>query len=179
MNALKTACACGLLLLIGAAAGADEPPAPQLTAEHKTLESWIGGWSGEGEMKPGPFGEGGPVTWTEDCTWFESSPFHVACTSEGSGPMGPMKGLGIIGYNSEKGVFTHYGVDSTGWAGYSEGTRDGGTWRFESEEMMGGTTYHTRFTMTMQDNSSMTFSWEMSEDGEKWIVLMDGTSTKQ
>ena len=93
--------------------------------------------------------------------------------------MGAMKGLGIIGYNGERKVYTHHGVDSSGWSGYSEGTRSGDTWTYQSEEMMGGKTYHTRFTITMKSPTQMVFTWEMSEDGSNWMLLMDGTSEKK
>ena len=54
------------LALFSSAVGlAEEPMAPpQPTAEHKELGMWVGGWSGTGEMKPGPFGPGGPMSST-------------------------------------------------------------------------------------------------------------------
>jgi hypothetical protein len=179
MSVLKTAFGVVVVLAFAVSAVAEEPAAPQLTPEHKALESWLGHWSGHGELKPGPWGEGGDMTWTEECSFFEGSHFHVVCRSEGNGPMGPMKGLGIIGYNPEKGVYTHYGVDSSGWSGYSEGKHEGQTWKFKSQEIMGGKTYHTRFKMVMGDSGEMDFSWEMSEDGSEWTVLMDGKSTRK
>jgi len=115
MNILKMVCGVSLVLIGFAIAGAEEPLEPQLEPEHEALEMWVGKWSGQGEMKPGPFGPGGPMSWTEDCTWFEGSKFHVVCRSEGTSPMGSMKGLGIAGYIPEKGVYTHYGVDNTCW----------------------------------------------------------------
>jgi hypothetical protein len=159
---------------------AEEPmEAPQPTAEHKGLAMWLGSWSGSGEMKPGPFGPGGPMKWTEECSWFAGGEFHVICKSKGNGPTGPMVGLGIIGYHPGKKVYTHYGVDNNGWSGYAEGTRSGDSWTYKSTETMEGKTFHSRFTITMESPTAMTFSWEMSEDGEKWIVMMDGTSKKK
>ena len=157
----------------------EKPEMPKPTAEHEELAKWVGSWSGTGEMKPGPFGEGGPMSWTEKCSWFAGSEFHVICKSEGSSPMGPSKGLGIMGYNAEKKVYTHYGVDSNGWSGYAECTRSAATEIYTSKEMMGGQTFHTRFTMTMKSATKMDFSWEMSEDGSNWMLLMEGTSEKK
>jgi hypothetical protein len=159
---------------------AEEPTGPPMpTAEHKELGTWLGSWSGSGEMKPGPFGPGGPMNWTEDCTWFAGETFHVICRSKGDGPTGPMRGLGIIGYDPGKKVYTHYGVDNNGWAGYSEGSLSGDDWTFRSTETMEGKTYHSRFIMKMKSPTAMTFTWEMSEDGKTWTVMMDGTSTKK
>ena len=171
----------GVVVIVGCAvvAASQEPPVMQPTAEHKQLEAWIGSWAGSGELKPGPFGPGGPMSWTEDCAWFEGGRFHVVCRSDGTSPMGPMKGLGIVGYNAEKKVFTHYGVDSTGWSGYAEGTRSGSTWTFRADELMGGKVIHGRYTMTLVTPTKMTFSWEMSEDGSSWVVMMDGTTEKK
>jgi hypothetical protein len=171
----------GVLMLFSSAliAAADEPLMPQPTPEHEALAVWTGTWSGQGEMKPGPFGPGGKMTWTEECTWFEGSKFNVICRSEGTGAMGPMKGLGIVGYNAGKGVYTHYGVDSTGWSGYSEGTHTGDTWTFQSKETMGDKTFHSRFEMKLVSPKNMEFSWAMSEDGTNWVVVMDGTSEKK
>ncbi|HOC44132.1 MAG TPA: DUF1579 family protein [Thermoanaerobaculales bacterium] len=179
MNDLKRLV--GVVVIVGCAvvAASQEPPVMQPTAEHKQLEAWIGSWAGSGELKPGPFGPGGPMSWTEDCAWFEGGRFHVVCRSDGTSPMGPMKGLGIVGYNAEKKVFTHYGVDSTGWSGYAEGTRSGSTWTFRADELMGGKVIHGRYTMTLVTPTKMTFSWEMSEDGTSWVVMMDGTTEKK
>jgi hypothetical protein len=159
---------------------AEEPSGPpQPTAEHKDLAMWLGSWTGNGEMKPGPFGPGGPMQWTEECSWFAGARFHVMCKSKGNGPTGPMVGLGIIGYDAGKKVYTHYGVDNNGWSGFAVGNRSGDNWTFRSTETVEGKTYQSRFTMGMEAPRKMTFTWEVSEDGKKWTVLMDGTSTKE
>lgn len=167
-------------LFLTSAAAAEEPSGPpQPMAEHKELGMWVGTWMGSGELKPGPFGPGGPMNWTEECSWFAGAEFHVVCKSKGEGPMGPVQGLGIVGYDPAKKVYTHYGVDSSGWSGYSEGSRSGDNWAFRSTETIEGKTYHSRFTMVMKSPTEMTFTWEMSEDGETWVAMMDGTSKKK
>jgi hypothetical protein len=169
-----------LAALLGAAALAGETmEMPKPTAEHEMLGQWVGQWAGKGEMKPGPFGEGGPMSWTETCSWFEGGKFHVVCKSEGTGPMGPTKGLGIVGYNPDKGVFTHYGVDSSGWSGYAEGTRSEQKWTFQSKETMGGQTFHSRFMLELVSPTRMVFTWQMSQDGENWMTMMEGSTEKK
>lgn len=171
-----------LVALLASAALAGEGEGiqmPKPTEEHALLGQWVGEWVGKGEVKPGPFGEGGPMTWTETCQWFGGTEFSVVCKSEGDGPWGPTKGLGIMSYNAEKKVFTHYGVDSTGWSGYAEGTRDGKTWTFESAETMGGQSFKSRFTLTLETATRMVFSWSVSMDGESYMVMMDGATEKK
>jgi hypothetical protein len=152
---------------------------PEPTAEHKELGKWVGKWSGSAEMKPGPYGPGGTMTWTEECKWFGGAEFAVVCKSEGDGFTGPTKGLGIVSYNPGKGVYTHYGVDSNGWSGYAEGGREGAKWTFDGKETMEGMTFHSRFTLDMAKPGEMGFTWSVSQDGKTWNVMMEGTSKKQ
>jgi hypothetical protein len=171
--------ALALFLFAGVALAQEAMEAPQPTAEHEALGAFVGSWEGQGELEPGPFGPGGPMKWTEDCAWFGGTKFHVVCKSDGMGPMGPTKGLGIMGYDAAKKVYTHYGVDSSGWAGYAEGGRSGDTWSFSNTETVEGKTYHSRFSMQMSSPTAMKFKWEMSEDGKTWTTMMDGTTKKK
>ncbi|MFH1267696.1 MAG: DUF1579 family protein, partial [Planctomycetota bacterium] len=167
MMKFKWGVVAALVLVLTGVGFAEEPAGPpQPTAEHKVLGMFVGDWAGSGEMKPGPHGPGGPMSWTEKCSWFGGAEFNVVCKSEGTSPTGPMKGLGIMGYNTEKKVYTHYGIDSNGWTGHSEGTRTGESWTYQSKDTMGGKTYHSRFTLTMETPTRMAFTWEMSEDGK-------------
>jgi len=180
MGILKYFVVFAFALLCTTVALAEEPAAPpEPTPEHKALEVWIGSWTGSGEMKPNPFGPAGPMSWSEECSWFGGAGFNVVCKSKGAGPTGPTQGLGIMGYNPAKKVYTHYGIDTTGWSGGSEGTLSDGEWTFTSQDEYEGKTYHTRFTMKWVSPTSMTFSWDMSEDGKTWTNLMEGTSEKK
>lgn len=169
------------LALLSITAGLAEEPAgpPKPTPEHKALEAWVGTWAGSAEMKAGPFGPGGPLSWTEECSWFGDAGFNVVCKSKGTGPTGPTKGLGIMGYDAAKSVYTFYGIDTDGWMGLSEGTRSGDTWTFRSKDVMDGKTYHSRYTMTVAPSAPMPFKLEISEDGENWTVMMEGTTEKK
>jgi len=44
---------------------------------------------------------------------------------------------------------------------------------------MGGATYFSRYFMTLESPTRMSFTWEMSEDGTTWTVMMDGVSEKK
>jgi hypothetical protein len=163
---------------VGAVIAADTTPqAPKPGPEHERLQRFTGKWTGKGELKPGPFGPGGQMTWTETAEWFPGG-FHVIAKSDGDGPMGPSKGLSILGYNSEEKVYTFYGVDSMGWADYAKGTIQGKLWTFTSESKMGGKTYHSRFTIDEVSDSKNKFKWDLSEDGKTWTTMMEGESTK-
>ena len=166
------------LLVTGATWCQAPGEAPKPGPEHKRMEHFLGKWTGSAEMKPGPFGPGGKMTWTETCEWFEGG-FAVVCKSEGSSPMGQMKGLGILGYNAEEKFYTYYGVDNSGWSDYSKGKLQGKTWTYSSEGKIGGKPFKSRFAIEETSETTQSFKAETSEDGGKtWTLAMEGTSKK-
>jgi hypothetical protein len=168
-----------IVALSSATALAQPQPAPKPTAEHQKLGYFVGTWSMAGEMKPTPFGPGGKVTSTETCEWFQGN-FAVVCRSEGTSPMGPMKGIGIMGYSAEEKVYTYYGVDNSpmNMASVPKGTVQGDTWTYNDEAMMGGQKIKSRFVLKIASPTSYTMKWEM-EQGGKWTPAMEGTATKK
>jgi hypothetical protein len=179
MKRTRTLAACLLSLAVAAAAFAQAPQAPKPGAEHGRLGLWVGKWTSEGEMKPSPFGPGGKMTGSDRCEWFEGK-FAVVCHNEGKGPMGPMKGLGILSYSTEEKVYTYYGTDSSGMtmATVAKGTVQGDTWTYTDESRMGGKLIKGRYSMKVLSPTSYTFKWEMQGEGGQWTTVMEGKSTK-
>ena len=162
-----------------AAVHAQAPPAPKPGPEHKRLNFFVGTWNSTGEMKPGPFGPGGKMAWTDTCEWFEGG-FSVICRSEGKGPMGPMKSLGIIGYSAEEKVYTYYGTDNSGMTmtAAARGTVQGDTWNFTDESMFGGQKIKSRVTIKEVSPKEQTFMMEFQDKDGKWVPLQESKSTK-
>jgi hypothetical protein len=173
---------CAVLALVGCqAASAMQPPqAPKPGPEHQRLAFYVGTWSTEGEMKPGPMGPGGRMTATDTCEWFEGR-FAVICRSEGKGPMGPMKGIGILGYSPEEKVYTYYGVDNSGMimTAAAKGTVQGKTWTYTDESLMGGQKIKSRVTITEVSPTVQTFVMEMQGPDGKWMPLMESKGTRK
>lgn len=167
-------------LLVAAGAEADEtagPPKPG--PEHKKLGYFVGDWRTEGEMKPGPMGPGGKFTATDKCEWFEGG-FAVVCRSEGKGPGGPMKSLGILSYSAEEKVYTYAGTDSMGIAMTTvpRGTIQGSTWTYHDESMMGGEKMKSRVIIKELSPKEYTFAMDMQGKDGKWMPMMESKSTK-
>jgi len=164
------------LVLAGSAARAQDAPKPG--PEHKKLEYYTGKWSSESEVKANPFMPPGKYTSKDDCGWFQGG-FAVMCHSEGGGPMGPMKSVGILGYSGEDKVYTYYGIDNSGMVPttVSKGSVQGDTWVYSDESKMGGKMVKSRYTIKQLTPTSYTFKWEMQE-GAAWSTLMEGKSTK-
>ena len=78
----------------------------------------------------------------------------------------------------EEKIYVYYGIDSMGLAEQSKGKADGDSWVYTSEEMMGGKTFHGRYSMNTSSPDSYTFKYESSEDGQKWATVMEGKATK-
>ncbi|MBA3258453.1 MAG: DUF1579 family protein [Gemmatimonadales bacterium] len=159
---------------------AQEPQAPKPGPEHARLGYFVGNWTAEGEMKPGPMGPGGKMTASDTCEWFEGR-FSVICRSEGKTPMGPTKSIGILGYSAEEKVYTYYGVDNSGMtmASVPRGTVRGDTWTYTDAGMMGGEKFKSRVTIKELSPTAYTFRMEMQGPDGKWMPMMESKNAKK
>jgi hypothetical protein len=171
---------CILLSIAGVQfVAAQAPPAPKPGPEHARLGYFVGKWTAEGDIKPGPMGPGGKMTSTDTCEWFEGR-FSVICRSEGKTPMGPSKSIGILGYSPEEKVYTYYGVDNTSMtmASVPKGTVRGNTWTYTDEGMMGGQKFKSRVTIKELSPTSYNFTMEMQGPDGKWAPVVESKNTK-
>jgi hypothetical protein len=158
---------------------AQAPPPSKPGPEHARLGYFVGKWTGEGEMKPGPMGPGGKMTSSDDCQWFEGH-FSVVCHSTAKMPTGTSKSIGILGYSPEEKVYTYYGVDNTSMtmASVPKGTIQGDTWTYNDEGMMGGQKMKTRVTIKEVSPKEYTFKMEVQGPDGKWMPMMETKNTK-
>lgn len=173
--------ACVVVAVVGfqSAATAQAPEAPKPGPAHQRLGYFVGKWTSEGEVKPGPMGPGGKMTSNDTCEWFEGR-FSVICHSEGKTPMGPNKSVGILSYSPEEKVYTYYGVDNTPMtmASVPRGTVQGNTWTYTDESMMGGKKVKSRVTIKELSPSAYTFTMELQGPDGKWAPMMESKNTK-
>jgi len=163
-----------------AVAAAQTPAgAPKPTPEHKRLGYFVGKWTTEGEMQASPMGPAGKITGNDTCEWF-SGGFAVVCRSDGKSPAGPTKSLAIMGYSTEEKVYTYYGVDNSAMvmASVPKGTRQGDTWTYNDEGVMGGQKYKSRVTLKELSPTEYSFKMELQGADGKWMPLLEAKSTK-
>jgi hypothetical protein len=153
-----------------------QPPAKP-GPEHKKLEYFAGKWNIEGEMKAGPWGPGGKMTASETCDWFEGG-FTLVCNSSGTGPMGPTKGLSLLGYSAEHKHYTFYGIDNTGWNEGAKGSLAGDTWTWTNEGTMNGQPLKSRYIIKQVSADNYTFKAETSLAGSPFSVMFEGKQTR-
>jgi hypothetical protein len=165
----------GWLVLTAMAVAQMEMPKP--LPDHKKLDIFAGTWTLEGDMKPGPMGSGGKMTENEKCEWMEGS-FYLVCHTDFKSSMGNGSGISVMGYSADDKAYTYREFNSWGEFDDSKGSQDGDTWTWTSDEKMGGTTMKGRFTMKIISPTSYNFTFEMSQDGTKWTLVMDGKANK-
>jgi hypothetical protein len=168
-----------LVLSSGLALAQAPAEKPKPGPEHKKLGYFVGKWAMDAETKPNPFMPGGKVTSKDTCEWFEGG-FAVLCRSEGKGPTGPMKSLGILGYSTEEKAYTYYGLDNSpmAMATVPRGTVEGGSWVYNDETKMGGKMVKSRYTIKDTTPTSYTFRWELLGEDGAWQTVMEGKATR-
>jgi hypothetical protein len=168
---------CALLAFGFVAAQMGENPEPG--PEHQKLGFFVGKWKSKGEMKETPFGPGGKFTMRDKCEWWEGG-YSVVCMSEGKGPSGKMKGMGIMGYSPEQQAYTYYGVDNSPMTMTTvpQGTLEDDTWTYMDETEFGGETIRSRYTIKITSPTTYTFEWEMEGPDGEWTTVMQGQSRK-
>jgi hypothetical protein len=150
---------------------------PKPGPEHKKLEVFVGTWTLDGDLKPGPMGAGGKMTETETCDWMDGN-FFVLCHAEAKTSMGDASAVSVMGYAADDKTYTYHEFNSLGEYMESKGALDGDTWTWTGDDKMNGTPIKGRFTIKMTSPSSYNFTYEMSPDGTKWTLAMDGKATK-
>lgn len=153
------------------------PQGPKPPAEVEALSYFLGPWTSEGELKPGPMGPGGPTKGREICRWMPGR-FFVGCMMEAQSPVGLMQVQGIMGWDAEKKVYRWWSFDNVGRAETATGTLKDGTWTWLGESKMGEKIYKTRYTISDTKPEGYAYSFESSPDGKKWEPAMTGKTTK-
>jgi len=174
---MKTIATISAAWLVLAAVALAQMEMPKPGPEHKKLDMFAGTWTLDSDMKPGPMGPGGKITEAEKCDWMEGG-FYLVCQTDYKGVMGTGVGTSYMGYSADDKVYTYHEFNSWGEFEEAKGAVDGDTWTWMSDEKMNGMPMKGRFKMKILSPTSYTFSYEMSQDGTKWDLIMDGKATK-
>jgi len=152
-------------------------PGPKPPAEVEALAYFLGPWTSEGELKPGPMGPGGPTKGRELCRWMPGH-FFLGCMMETQSPVGLMQVQGVLGWDPGKKTYLWWSFDNLGRAETATGTLKNGTWTWTGDSKMGEKIYKTRYTISDTRPDGYDFALESSADGKSWAPVMSGKSTK-
>jgi len=162
-----------------AATAADTPSAPPKPGpEHKKIAYFAGTWTGEADAKASPFGPAGKSVWTDKCEIYPGG-FFVVCNTDGKGPAGEMKGVGILGWDADEKAYTSYGIDNMGFAALYRGHRRNDVWTWTGRMKVGGKEIRGRYTLKELSPTAYKFKWEMAEGDGPFATLMEGKETKK
>jgi len=162
-----------------AAAPAGAPQMPQPAPELKRFNYFVGDWTTEGTMEPGPFGPGGKFAGKDHFSWFGRY-FLVSNSTSTMAGMGNMKEMALFGYDTEKKAYTYHAVSTMGGdAEESSGTVNGADWTWTNDVKMNGKTWKNKFVLHEDSPTHYTMKLEYSEDGGKtWKPGMTASATK-
>ena len=149
-------------------------PAPEL----KKLDYFVGTWTAEGEIKPGPMGSGGRFAGTNHVQWMDGG-FFLVTHSEFNGAMGKGAETAYMGYDSNDKMYTYDSFNTLGEADHAKGNVAGDTWTWHSETRVGAQTMKGRLTIKVLSATAYNFKFEISPDGAAWTTVLEGKDTKK
>ena len=167
------------LVLLAASAWAQMAPKPG--SEVKKLDYFVGTWTTEATIAPGPWGAGGKFSATDTTEWMSGS-FFVEGHSDFKMPPevgGEGKATSFMGYDTDQNVYTFDEFNSQGRREVSKGTVSGDTWTWTSTQNYGGQEIKQKMTIKVLTPASYTLKFEISMDGTNWTTFMDGKATKK
>lgn len=147
--------------------------------EVKKLGCFIGKWTTTGTISPGPWGAGGKFSWSEVTEWMAGN-FFVVGRWDFKMPRhlgGNGKEIFVMGYDTDRGVYTFNAFSSQGRHQVSQGTVSGDTWTWTSEAIYDGEKVQQKLTMKILSPKAYTQKFEICMDGT-WMTFMDGQTTK-
>ena len=153
---------------------------PKPGPEHQRLGAFVGNWTFEGELKPGPMGPGGKTTATDRIEWAPGN-FFVQRSYQGKSPNGgEMQGLEILAYDGAKKIYTYNAFDSLGNVASGTMTVKDNTWTTTGTmTTMAATTMRDRCSLEFgAGGSTLTMTCEISTDGKTWTPTFDGRAKK-
>jgi hypothetical protein len=170
----------GIILAIWtalAAVAVGQTDMPKPGPEHKKLDVFAGSWTLDGDLKSSTMGPSGKMTETEKCEWMDGD-FFLVCHADAKTTMGNGTAVSFMGYSSDDKTYTYREFNSYGEFTESKGSLDGDTWTWTGDDKMGGTVMKGKFIMKMTSPTSYDFTYELSQDGTKWTLVLDGKATK-
>jgi hypothetical protein len=164
-------------IVLGTALLMAQTPPAKPGPEHKRIERMVGQWTYEGEAKASPLGPAGKITASETCELFQGG-FAVVCRSKGTGPKGPATSLGVMGYDTDKKMYTYYSVSSMGDNMFVRGHLKGNVWTFEDTAEVEGKMMKFRATVTEDSPTASTFKLEAGPADGQMMIIEEGKSKK-
>lgn len=153
-------------------------PAPEL----KKLDYFVGSWTMEATIAPGPWGAGGKFTQSDQEEWMKGG-FYLVNHSDFSMPPelgGAGNSLAVLGYDADNKTYTEDRFDSMGRHAVMTGALNGDTLTWSGSNDYNGMEIKSHLIVKMVSPTSYTVKYEVSADGgASWMPFFDGKATKK
>lgn len=168
--------ACVFVLFCGLPFALAQTPSHTPSQELKKQDFFVGNWRLEGTTTQSPFGPGGvKFSSSEDLEWMPGGFFLVAHSYSS----GKLAGLTIIGYDTDRKVFTHASFNSSGETELWTGTARSDSWVWTRQRELNGKAVEERLNIKKTSPTSYSFSVEMKpEESDNWSTVAEGVGTK-
>lgn len=140
---------------------------------HRRMAAFAGSWVGDETIHATPFSaEGGRAVGAMQCEVGVDGFFVVMDYQQTQEGRPSYNGHGLVGYEASTGEHLMWWFDSMGAnpTGPSSGTWTGDTIAFVSHGPQG----YGRYTYVFNEDDTITFKIEISQDGEQWAPFIDG-----
>lgn len=167
------------IIFLAGCALAQTPAEPN--PELKKLDYFVGTWTAEGTISPGPWGEGGRFSVTHTYSWMAGN-FFLESHSDFRMPPdlgGDGKSIGFIGYEADKNAYTSIEFTSQGGREVAQGKLTGDTWTWTSSAKHDGQEIQQRSTNKILTPNSYSARFEVSLDGTHWVIMMESKVVKK
>ena len=135
----------------------------------KRLNTFVGKWNTEGEIKESPFGPAGKLIGTDTYEWLAGGFFLIHRVDVRMGDQ-HNESIELIGYDASSNTYPMNSFDSQGNSIVMQARMTGDTWTFTGESM--------RFSGTFsRDGKSISGKWEYL-DSSNWHHWMDVKLTR-
>jgi hypothetical protein len=152
--------------------------APKPDPALKQMHVWLGHWTAEEELKPGPWGPGGKFTLDYTGQMIFGGFFYQGRWTV-KGVLGDAMGFDLEAYDPENKNFVSNWYQNNGMAFSGVLNITGTTHTFTGRFVLGGKPYRIRSVFTFApDLASITVKSEMSADGKTWTPFTEGKYTK-
>jgi hypothetical protein len=168
-----------ILVLFSASAWAQMTAKPG--TEVKKLDYFVGSWTVDGTVAPGPWGAGGKFSSTDTTEWMPGSFFAEGHVDFKMPPEvgGEGKAISYMGYDTDENVYTRDEFNSQGRREAAKGTVSGDTWTWTSTQTYSGQEIKQKMTIKVLTPTSYNMKFEISMDGTNWMTFMEGKATKK
>jgi hypothetical protein len=166
------------IVLAGAAfAQAPSKPSPEV----KKLDYFVGTWTTDATIAPGPWGSGGKLTSTTTYEWMPGE-FFLSGHRDSKLPTelgGDTASTVILGYDPAQHGYTSDEFNSQGQHIASKATLAGDTWVWTGSRNFGDMEIQQKMTLKIVSPTKYNLKFETSIDGVNWMTFMEGSVTKK